>query len=101
LAAIRLDENLIRPGGPQSHYLLVFPHYDVKNRVDLTFEFDEYLTDLIDEYSRSTAPCYFGAPTVTGSSQGRPAGQRTPICSASKLPNAFKRRPVCGLPCVS
>ena len=56
LAAIRLDENLIRPGGPQSHYLLVFPHYDVKNRVDLTFEFDEYLTDLIDEYVQEYRP---------------------------------------------
>jgi integrase len=50
LAAIRLDENLIRPGGLESPYLLVFPHYDVKNRVDLTFEFDEYVTGLIDEY---------------------------------------------------
>ena len=49
LAAIRLDENLIKPGGPETPYLLVFPHYDVKNRVDLTFEFDDYLTDLIDE----------------------------------------------------
>jgi integrase len=56
LVAIRLDENLIRPGGPQSNYLLVFPHYDVKNRVDLTFEFDEYLTDLIDEYVKDYRP---------------------------------------------
>jgi hypothetical protein len=38
LATIRLDENLTRPGGIGSNYLLVFPHYDVKNRVDLTFE---------------------------------------------------------------
>jgi integrase len=28
----------------------VFPHYDVKNRVDLSFPLDEYLTDIIDEY---------------------------------------------------
>ena len=56
LAAIRLDENLIRPGGSQSPYLLVFPHYDVKNRVDLTFEFDDYLTDLIDEYVQEYRP---------------------------------------------
>jgi hypothetical protein len=32
LATIRLDENLTRPGGIGSNYLLVFPHYDVKNR---------------------------------------------------------------------
>lgn len=56
LAAIRLDENLIKPGGPQTPYLLVFPHYDVKNRVDLTFEFDDYLTDLIDEYVQEYRP---------------------------------------------
>jgi integrase len=56
LAAIRLDENLIKPGGPDTPYLLVFPHYDVKNRVDLTFEFDDYLTGLIDEYVQEYRP---------------------------------------------
>ena len=56
LAAIRLDENLIRPGGLQSPYLLVFPNYDVKNRVDLTFEFDDYLSELIDEYVQEYRP---------------------------------------------
>jgi integrase len=56
LAAIRLDENLIRPGGPETPYLLIFPHHDVKNRVDLTFEFDDYLTDLIDEYVQEYRP---------------------------------------------
>jgi integrase len=56
LATIRLDENLIRPGGLDSNYLLVFPHYDVKNRVDLTFELDEYVTGLIDEYVQEYRP---------------------------------------------
>lgn len=56
LAAIRLDENLIKPGGLETPHLLVFPHYDVKNRVDLTFEFDDYLTDLIDEYVQEYRP---------------------------------------------
>jgi integrase len=56
LAAIRLDENLIKPGGPETPYLLVFPHHDVKNRVDLTFEFDNYLTGLIDEYVQEYRP---------------------------------------------
>jgi integrase len=57
LAAIRLDENLIKPGGPETPYMLVFPHYDVKNRVDLTFEFDDHLTGLIDEYVQEYRPC--------------------------------------------
>jgi hypothetical protein len=56
LATIRLDENLIRPGGLGSNYLLVFPHYDVKNRVDLTFELDDYVTGLIDEYVQEYRP---------------------------------------------
>ncbi len=56
LSAIRLDENLIKPGGSKTPYLLVFPHYDVKNRVDLTFELDTYLTDLIDEYVQEYRP---------------------------------------------
>jgi integrase len=50
LVSIKLGENLIKPGGPNSPYWLVFPHYDVKNRVDLNFKFDQALTELIDEY---------------------------------------------------
>jgi integrase len=50
LASIRLGENLIKPGGPDAPYLLVFPHFDVKNRVDLEFEFDDFVTAVIDEY---------------------------------------------------
>jgi integrase len=56
LASIRLDENLIRPGGPGTNFILTFPHYDVKNRVDLTFELDEYVTGLIDEYVQDYRP---------------------------------------------
>jgi integrase len=50
LARIRLDQNLIKPGGLNAPYMLVFPKYDVKNRVDLEFLFDDKLTALIDEY---------------------------------------------------
>jgi site-specific recombinase XerD len=35
---------------------LVFPNYDVKNRVDLNFKFDEPLTNLIDEYIHEFRP---------------------------------------------
>jgi site-specific recombinase XerD len=35
---------------------LVFEHYDVKNRVDLNFRFDQPLTDLIDEYIHDFRP---------------------------------------------
>jgi hypothetical protein len=58
LAAIRLGENLIKPGGPDTPYLLVFPDYDVKNQVDLTFELDEYVTAVIDEYVHDYRPAF-------------------------------------------
>jgi integrase len=56
LASIRLGENLIKPGGPDAAFCLVFPHYDVKNRVDLDFEFDDFVTAVIDEYVHNYRP---------------------------------------------
>jgi integrase len=56
LVSIALEKNLIKPGGPDSPFWLIFPHYDVKNRVDLNFEFDEALTTLIDEYIHEFRP---------------------------------------------
>src|SRR6266478_3481150 len=56
LVSIELDKNLIKPGGPNSPFWLVFPHYDVKNRVNLEFTFDEALTGLIDEYIHDFRP---------------------------------------------
>jgi hypothetical protein len=50
LTAIKLGFNLIKPDGPDSSYWLVFPDYDVKNRVKLEFPLEPYLTQLIDEY---------------------------------------------------
>jgi integrase len=56
LIHIELDKNLIKPGGLQTPYWLVFPNYDVKNRVNLNFKFDQELTDLIDEYVHEFRP---------------------------------------------
>jgi integrase len=56
LVSIELGKNLIKPGGPDSPFWLIFPHYDVKNRVDLEFTFDESLTTLIDEYIHEFRP---------------------------------------------
>ena len=56
LVSIELGQNLIKPGGPNTPYWLVFPQYDVKNRVDLNFQFDQPLTDLIDEYVQEFRP---------------------------------------------
>jgi hypothetical protein len=56
LAAIRLGVNLIKPGGLDANYWLVFPDYDVKNRVKLEYPLEQYLTRLIDEYVRDHRP---------------------------------------------
>ncbi len=56
LVSIELGKNLIKPGGPDSPFWLIFPHYDVKNRVNLEFMFDEALTGLIDEYIHEFLP---------------------------------------------
>lgn len=56
LIRTELAKNLIKPGGLNTPYWLVFPHYDVKNRVDLNFRFDQKLTDLIDEYVHEFRP---------------------------------------------
>lgn len=56
LIHIKLDYNLIRPGGPKSPYWLVFPDHDVKNRVRLEFPLDEELSDLIGEYVHDFRP---------------------------------------------
>jgi integrase len=47
---IRLDTNLIKPGGPNSNYWLTFPDHDVKNRVKLNYPLEQGVTELIDEY---------------------------------------------------
>jgi integrase len=56
LVSIELGQNLIKPAGPNTPYWLVFPHYDVKNRIDLNFKFDQPLTDLIDKYVQEFRP---------------------------------------------
>jgi integrase len=56
LTAIRLGTNLIKPGGPHSNHWLVFPDYDVKNRVKLEYPLEQYLTRLIDEYVHDFRP---------------------------------------------
>ena len=56
LVSIKIDENLIKPGGPHSPFWLIFPHHDVKNRVGLEFTFDEGVTELVEEYIHDFRP---------------------------------------------
>jgi integrase len=75
LIGIELGQNLNKPGGSNSPYWLVFPHYDVKNRVDLNFQFDDALTDLIDEYVHEFRPTLLrgtNAPWLFPGESGQP-----------------------------
>jgi integrase len=75
-----LGKNLIKPGGLNTPYWLVFPHYDVKNRVDLNFPFDQPLTDLIDEYVHEFRPALLrgvNAPWLFPGESGEPKTANT------------------------
>jgi Phage integrase family len=56
LVAIKLGINLLKPGGPDSNYWLIFPDHDVKNRVPLEYPLEQYLTRMIDEYVHDFRP---------------------------------------------
>jgi integrase len=56
LASIRIGDNLIRPGGDSGPWWLVFPDYEVKNRVPLEYELNGRTTELIDRYIAQFRP---------------------------------------------
>jgi integrase len=56
LTEIRLGLNLSKPGGPKSQYWLHFPHYDVKNRIELKYPLEDYIRPLIDDYVHDFRP---------------------------------------------
>jgi integrase len=75
LDQIEIGQNLIKPGGSNSPYWLVFERYDVKNRVDLNFDFDEDVTALIDEYVHEFRPVLLrgaNAPWLFPGQAGKP-----------------------------
>jgi integrase len=56
LIKIKLDENLIKPGGIDGPYWLVFPKEDVKNRVQLQHKILPEVGAIIDEYINDFRP---------------------------------------------
>ena len=56
LIRIQLGENLIKPGGIDGPYWLVFPSQDVKNRVTLQFKLLPEIGEIIDEYINDFRP---------------------------------------------
>jgi integrase len=56
LINIKLDENLVKPGGIDGPYWLGFPKEDVKNRVQLQFKLLPEVGEIIDEYINDFRP---------------------------------------------
>jgi integrase len=85
LVGIELGRNLIKPGGPNTPYWLVFPHYDVKNRVDLNFKFDQLLTNLIDEYVDEFRPALLRGANSSWLFPGEDGRQKTGLMFSKQM----------------
>jgi hypothetical protein len=85
LASIRLGFNLIKPDGSASNYWLVFPDYDVKNRVKLEYPLPEYLTRLIDEYVHDFRPCLLRGRNEDWLFPGLRAEHKGKICLSGQI----------------
>ena len=78
LAEIKLEENLIRPGGPDQPFWLIFPEYDVKNRIRLEFPLDK-VARLLSSKNTSTNTVRFCCAVLisAGCFREPPASTRT------------------------
>jgi integrase len=80
LIKIKLDENLIKPGGLDGPYWLVFPKEDVKNRVQLQHKILPEIGELIDEYANDYRPILlrrFNTPWLFSGENGGVKTSRT------------------------
>jgi hypothetical protein len=96
LTSIRLGENLIKSGGPNAPYLLVFPHFDVKNRVDLEFEFDDFVTAVIDEYVHGYRPILMRGRSEDWLFPGETGGFKDPHFLGIQVTEPSRRQRDCG-----
>ncbi|MBV9985738.1 site-specific integrase [Bradyrhizobium sp.] len=85
LTRIRLTTNLIKPDGPDSNYWLVFPDYDVKNRVRLEYPLERYLTQLIDEYVDEFRPALLRGRNEDWLFPGQRAGAKGMISFSGQI----------------
>jgi integrase len=82
LAALRLDQHLVRPGGPRSLWQIDIPPEAVKNDQALTYELPRRVTALVDRYIRRFRP-----------SLARPENPYLfPVDSRHKLPHALSQQ---------
>jgi integrase len=85
LAGIRLDENLRKPGGPDSDYWLTFRKYDVKNNVSLQFKLDDRTTAIIDEYVHDFRPALTRGSNADWLFPGQAGGHKEKISFSTQI----------------
>jgi integrase len=91
LTNIRLDTNLIKPGGPESNCWLVYPDYDVKNRVKLEFPLDGALTKLINEYVHDFRPAMLRGHNHDWLFPGQRGGAKQSISFGTQIVNKIQK----------
>lgn len=91
LAGIRLGENLIKPGRPQSNYFLAFNKYDVKNRVPLQFKLDETVTTIINEYVHDFRPALTRGSNADWLFPGESGGHKEKISFSTQIVNRVEK----------
>src|SRR5262249_48596770 len=91
LVGIELGQNLIKPGGLNTPYWLVFPDYDVKNRVDLNFRFDQPLTDLIDEYIHDFRPALLRGANASRLFPGEGSKPKHPLLFGKQITERIQK----------
>ena len=82
LAGLRLDEHLVRPGGPRSLLQIDIPGHLVKNGEPLVYELPRGATALVDRYIRHFRPTIAAA--------GNP--YLFPVGSKHKQPHALSQQ---------
>lgn len=92
LVRIKLEENLVRPGGPLEPYCLMFPDYDVKNRVKLEFNLKASLTALIEEYVHQHRPVLLRGTNERWLFPGEGGSFKTPNMFGEQITDAVERR---------
>jgi hypothetical protein len=91
LTAIKLGTNLIKPDGPQSDYWLMFPDYDVKNRVRLEYRLLQTVTGLIDEYVHNHRPVLLRGRNEDWLFPGECGGAKHQVCLSSQITKCIYR----------
>jgi hypothetical protein len=95
LIQIKLDENLIKPGALDDPYWLVFPHYDVKNRVRLQFKLVPQLCAIIDEYIHDYRSVLLRGSNATWLFPGETGGVKTSRTLSLQITDRIEKG--CGL----